>query len=255
VAMKVSFDGSQFENKVMSLAGIAGNETVWREIEDAWSAVLEDRGNLACMHMTDAMAFKGKFKGWPTSGRDFLVNGLLDVFDHYAHDPRLMSSSATVDLVAHKLSQRERNHPSPARLCIRFALPHILEWYESSPEHPLEQVELYFDRGEQFMRHIKADWESREMRRRYPAWEIVAIIAEVAMENSCAVQMADMIAWGRTQLALGMHWKHEHYVFAKRAADTIHGIYRKVDAKALSEANFKLEFSESLSRQFRSQRM
>jgi hypothetical protein len=255
--LRAYFDGSQTDGKCLTLACLAGDEATWSEVLSAWARVRKERGNPACLHMTDAMALKGDFAQWTSDARDFLVDGFLGVLNNFRHHARLHSFSCTVDLVAHERWKQIRRHPSPARLCARFVVPHMLDWYGKFDEPLLlpDSVDFFFDRSEPFMRHIHADWTSKKIRSRYLGWRLIRNVAPVIAENTPELQITDMIAWGRNRLQSGSHWEtDQHYTTAVRAANTLQGLYTVVDENALASSNFREEGFEALRRQPRKSR-
>src|SRR5437588_742726 len=202
--------------------------------------------------MTDLMALERDFKDWTIDKRDHLVDGLLNVFLEFREHPRVRSFACTVDLVAYRKWKQYRNLPPAARICARSAFPQMTAWYEKLPDLILEAIEAYFDRNEPFMRHIEPDWRSKELIKRYPGWGLVKTIVPVGMEHSPAIQMADVIAWGRNRLQAGSHWETDpHYTTAVRAANTISWQYQVFDEHPLATVNFRPEGYEAIDPQRR----
>lgn len=254
--LRAYFDGSQTDGECVTLACLAGDEAVWSELLEAWEQVRKERGNPPSLHMTDAMALRGDFAQWTSDARDFLVDGFLGVLNNFRNHPRLHSFSCTVDLVAHERWKNIRRHPSPARLCARFVVPHVLDWYGKFDDLLLlpNSVDFFFDRSEPFMRHIHADWTSKQIRNRYLGWRLIRNIAP-AVASTPELQMTDMIAWGRNRLMSGSHWEtDQHYAIAVRAANTVQFLHRLADEKALAKSNYREEGFEALNRQPRKSR-
>jgi hypothetical protein len=241
-ALKTYFDGSKSDSTFLTLACLATDETLWGEIESQWEDVRKNRGNPRFMHMADAMALEGEFKGWDEDKRNYLVDGFLNVFLAFRENPRIYSFTSSVDLVAHAKWKQARTLPSPARLCARTVFPQMMDWYGKLPDKILDAIECYWDRNEPFMRHIEQDWRSKEIRRWYPVWNLIRIIVPVDMEFSPALQMSDVIAWGRNRLECGSHWQTDpHYATAVRAANTIRWIHRRWDELPLSSFQYREE--------------
>jgi hypothetical protein len=247
VAFRAYFDGSKIKSRFVTLAGLAADETTWGEIEGAWEEVRKTRGNPRCIHMTDLMALEKDFKDWTGPDRDHLVDGLLNVFLAFQKNQRIRSFASSVDLVAHAKWKPKRNLPLPARMCARTAFPLMTDWYGKLPDLLLGAMEVYFDRNEPFMRHIHQDWTSKKLRSRFPGWEIVKYIGPAVVENTPALQMADVIAWGRNRLHSGSHWETDpHYTTVVRAANTIHWQFQLFDEHALATVDFKPDGYEAI---------
>src|SRR5260370_40585357 len=115
-------------------------------------------------------------------------------------------------------------------------------WYSNSRGVDIGHVEAFFDRNEQFLKQIHPDWTNHTIRERFPAWALVKTIAPVEMQNCPAIQMTDMIAWGRNRLESGSHWETDpHYTTAEQAANTIRWIHRLWNEQALFEFVYREE--------------
>jgi hypothetical protein len=73
-------------------------------------------------------------------------------------------------------------------------------WYGKFPDLIISPFEMFFDRGDPFLNVLMQQWNNREIKQRYPWWELVRTIAPVAMEDSPAVQAADVLAWSHNRL-------------------------------------------------------
>ena len=257
VMLRAYFDGSQTDGKCVTLACLAGDDPRWSGLVGAWEQVRKERGNPSCLHITDAMALQGEFAGWTPDARDFVVDGFLNVLNTFRSHPRLHSFTCTVDLTAHERWREIKNHSSPARLCARFVVPHVLEGYGKFDELLLvtDSVDFFFDRSESFMRHIYADWTSKQVRDRHLGWRLIRNIVTVVAETTPELQIADMIAWGWNRLLSGSHWEtDQHYATAVRAANTLQGLYRFIDGNALATSSFREEGFAATNRQTRKTR-
>ncbi len=267
VALKAYFDGGmgfvqeagKKKPKVMTLTCLAADESVWKELEPAWEQVRKDTGNPAYIHMADAMSLEGEvYKNWTPDQRDELLDGLWKTLRAFGKNPRLHSFTCTIDLIAYERWKKINNHPSPARLCVRNVFPVMLEWYGRFPDKIMGAIDAYFDRGEQFMRHIDADWKNKRIRKEYPAWNLIRTIAPVDMRVTPPIQMADMICWGYSrQKTVGENWRenlswHDRAVTCANAVDPI---YMHIGEEELSKHNYRPEGSEKYLRQHRSSRL
>lgn len=243
--VKAYFDGTKQDgtSKAVTLACLASDANTWTGIEQAWEDVRKNRGNPPYIHMTDAMALQGVFKDWAEEERDYLIDGLLNVFLSFRDHPRIHSFSCSVHLIPYERYKAERHLPETARLCARIVFPQMMEWhYKNLAGVDVGQVEAFFDRNEPFLRHIQPDWENHKIREQYPAWALVKAIAPAEMQNSPAIQMTDVIAWGRNRMESGSHWETDpHYATAVRAATAISWVHRPWNDEALSKFVYREE--------------
>ena len=245
LAIKAYFDGTKRDKtaRAITLACLASDEDTWGDIEKAWEEVRKSRGNPPCIHMTDLMALEEDFENWSEEERDYLVDGLLNVFLSFRGHPRIHSFTCSVHLSAYDRYKTQRHLPDPERLCTRIAFPQMLEWCVKVPRSDLiPPVEIFFDRDEPFLKQVHPDWTNRKIRQRYPMWGFIKTIAPVEMQYSPAIQMADVIAWGRNRLESGSDFNTDpHYATAVRAANTIRWIHRPWNEEALSKFVYREE--------------
>jgi hypothetical protein len=202
VVLKAYFDGSVSSSKAMTLAAIAADEATWSNFEPQWKYVLEDRGGASYSHMKEAMPLEGIFRGWQPENRDWLIQGLKDLIAEFNHAPKFRVFTCTVDLEAHARWKRQKQHPSPERLCARILFPRILDWYQRFPDPIVDVIEMFFDRNERFMGHIQTDWNNKKLRKRFPMLELIRTVAPAEMRLTPPIQAADMVAWARNRLAV-----------------------------------------------------
>jgi hypothetical protein len=186
----------------MTLAAIAADEAAWSSFEPQWKYVLGDRGGASYSHMKEAMPLEGTFKGWTPENRDWLIHGLRDLISEFNHMPRFRVFTCTIDLDAHARWKRQKQHPSPERLCARILFPRILDWYVEFSDPILDTLEIFFDQGEPYMGHIQNDWNNKKLRQKLPVLELIRTIAPADMRLTPPIQAADMVAWARNRLAV-----------------------------------------------------
>jgi hypothetical protein len=188
------------------------------------------------------MTRHGVYKDWSGEERDHLVDGLLGVLLSFRGNPNIFSFSCSVNLPDYENVRKEKRLPAPERMCTRLVFPHVMEWYSQLPRVDIGKVEAYFDRGEKFMRHVEQDWRNKRIRDRYAGWELVSSIEQATMEKTPALQIADVIAWGRNRLASGSHWDVDpHYATAVRACGSLHSIHRPIDRNGLVNFHWQEE--------------
>ena len=244
LAIKSYFDGSEVPEKALTLAAIGADEDTWAAMESLWDEVRKNRGNPAYIHMTDLMAIppQGIYKGWPKEDRDHLADGLLNVLLSFRGHPTVHAFTCSIKLADWESVRREKNLPTPERMCARMVFPHVMRWYVQLPRLDIGRMEAYFDRGEKFVRHIEPDWRSKKFRQKHPQWELVSSIGQAVMEKTTALQITDMVAWGRNRLTAGSHWESDpHYVTAVRACGSLYSIHRPIDKDGLRGFHYREE--------------
>lgn len=270
MALKAYFDGATgfiTENgkrspKSLTLTCLAADEQIWSQLEPEWEKVRKERGNPPFLHMADAMSLNGDiFGSWDEQRRDYLLDGLYSVLHGFGKNPRMHSFTCTIDLQAHARWKAIKNHPSPARLCTRYVCPVMFEWYARFPDPILSAMELYFDSGEPFMRHVDADWKNKKMKKEYPALEIIRTIAPVNMKITPPIQMADMICWGFSRQSVveisaeNVAAEYAYHTRAVTCANAVDGIWMEAREEELSKYKYPPEGSEQYMRQYRSARL
>lgn len=247
VPMAMYHDGATKDGRVITLACVAATEEVWGELEDAWKSGLKQFGDVPYLHMTDLWSLRGIYQGWSEDDRQALVYGMLSVLNSYMDNPWINSFACEVDLAAYERVKTVRNLPTPPRICARILFPRVTDWfYRPSAGAFVDAIDVFFDRNEPFMRHIRADWKSEKMRRLHPVWNLVRVVEEVSMELTPAVQMADMICWGYHRQATYDHprpWEidFEGHTAAVRCANAIRGQHHWVVEETLRRSKFKEE--------------
>src|SRR5258708_936594 len=241
LAVKSYFDGS-ISRRRMALAGIVADENTWCEVEERWEEVRKTRGNPPFIHMTYLMALEEMYEDWSEDDRDYLVDGLLNVLHFFRGSRSLRRFTCSVDRESHAELKRPKRLPSPDKLCARMLFPHVTEWYAEIPGVHIGEIQVYFDRNEPYIRHIREDWTSKKIRRKHPHWNLVKSITEAEMQSTPALQIADVIAWGCNRIDSGSHWETDpHYTTAVRAFGCLQGIHRPCDAQALSLFKYREE--------------
>jgi hypothetical protein len=244
MVVKSYFDGSVVANKSITLASIAADEVTWGELESRWEEVRVARGNPLYVHMTDLMALpmRGIYKEWSRDDRDYLMDGVLNALLSFRGNPNMFSFTCSINLRDYDGVRSEKRLPVPERMCARMVFPHVVEWYSKLPRVDIGKLEACFDRGEKFMRHIEQDWTNKQVRDRYPGWEVVGSINQAIMEKTPPLQITDVAAWGRNRLAAGSHWDIDpHYATAVRACGSLYSVHRPIDKDGLKNFHWREE--------------
>ena len=203
----------------MTLACIAATEEVWSQLQPAWESTCKERGDPDHIHMTDLWSMHKIYEGWSEEQRDYLVDGLVTTLTAFRDNPWIHLFVCEVDLAAHDRLKEQLNLPSPERLCARVLFPQIMDWfYRPSESLFVDTIDVFFDRGERFMRHIRADWESKKLRKQYPVWNLVRVIEAVNMKRTPPLQMTDFACWGHHRQATYIRPKPWEYDFEGHSA-------------------------------------
>ena len=197
MALKAYYDGcnDELNHDAVTLAGIAGTESVWQQFEPEWEKVLrkhlvKDR----ILHMTDLMAFQGSFSpeyGWDETQRRVLLIDLWNVMGKL-HDSHLVAYSCSVLLKDWQDASAKIPHlASPESICVNFCVGGLDLPMECANE--IKPVLLYFDHGEKFMRTVRRPWEKWKRQRGSLFRQIRSI--EHTDSEYYPIQAADILAW------------------------------------------------------------
>ena len=198
VALRSYFDGSgksnNRESKFLTLAGFAAENDLWDDFDNGWRSILRDQG-ATYLHMGEAIRFTGEYEGWDRDRVVSLVNGLVAFLAGMPSDHQFHGFQCSVDLAAYRAARKLKRIPSPERICARWGLSLILNWRDQWPAFPIETLDIFFDRNEEFLKHLARDWNDKQIRRQYPFYELIGTIAPVEMRRTPGVQAADLLAW------------------------------------------------------------
>jgi hypothetical protein len=240
-------DGANTEGRAMTLTCIAATEAVWPEIEMKWLQAKKQYGDPDYIHFTDLMALEGIYKGWSVDQRNDLVRGLIEALSSFMDHPQFHSFTCRVNLAAYDRWKVVRKLPNPARFCARIAFAPMVDWFYLPEQGAfVDVIDMFFDRNEPFMRHIRADWQSTAIRKKYPLWNLVRVIEDVEMKKTPPLQIADMVCWGFHRQGTYTHpqpWvvDFENYTIAVRASNAVRGEFREVGESALAHGTFREE--------------
>jgi hypothetical protein len=204
MVLKSYHDGSGKSGETVTLCGIAGTESVWREFEPLWEDVLrkhlvKDRQ----LHMVDLMSLSRNFSrdnGWDEAQQIALLVDLWSVFGKL-RDKHLIAYCCTVLLPDWNKAKSEiLNLCSPESICVNFCVGGLSLPTESMNDR--KPVSLYFDRGEKFMRKVRRVWERRRNCKGTVFYQIGTI--DTVDREYYPLQAADMIAWTYDQEQRGL---------------------------------------------------
>ena len=205
--LKAYFDGSgknDLATKQLTLGGLVASHIIWTDFEKGWREVLKSHSSNV-FHTTDAMALRGDFKSWTNSKVDGLIKDLLNMAASF-WGRNMYVKTCTIDLDDYrKLKTRIPDLRTPEEICVNFCCGSGLPPDDANPNAEFQEVEFYFDVGEQFRKNIQRSWD-RLRARKTPGWsaQVKAIDTAVASETP-ALQAADLVAW----IAAAQHRKIE----------------------------------------------
>jgi hypothetical protein len=213
-AITVYFDGSGDSRpgtgtRFIVLAGVGAESKLWPEFAARWQHALERwgpaRGVRGCrhLHMVEAAHLTKSFArtaGWTREKVRQLTNELLnECVAPYAAEGRLIGGTCAVDLDAFRTACAERpslpgKYRDPESICVKAVLG-IAESLLVPPEGGYipdgATAELYFDRGERFLRAMDRVWRKRRHEPRFQHIKRVQTVASTAP----GIQLADFMAY------------------------------------------------------------
>ena len=233
MGLRAFFDGSNSGGgwrtaNFITLASFAVDDSVLSAFNDDWKRVLTGDGSRPAVdyiHMKELRKGSGNFandKGWTDELRGRLVVELLMYLQHL-DKKRTMIFVVSVDCAAHRRLVASGYPLIPyLELCNYFCSKRVLGWY-TSPQYPglTSGAEFIFDRSEPFRHHFETLCRSKKrgdpgMSGHTAHWQMVTSIRESDIAQSPALQVADMVAWGRNRQICadeGDFMKHLHKLF------------------------------------------
>ncbi|MFL6352035.1 MAG: DUF3800 domain-containing protein [Bryobacteraceae bacterium] len=194
IVLKGYLDGSgkceDPASRLLTLAGIFADESIWGVIEPRWDAVLQKHGT-PYSHMKELLRNDGPFVGWEEKRkRDFV----RDLFDCLSVEDRssFIAASLTIDLAGYrKVANGNRTaKPAPA-VCVDFCMTHAFAHRDFSKR----RSEIFFDRGESFIKFLERIWSRKKADA--SSWaSYVATLNTADMSQVLPIQIADLLAWG-----------------------------------------------------------
>jgi hypothetical protein len=209
VAIKAYCDGSGKSDdpvsQYLTLAGCIATPEAWDAFEKRWGEVLA-RNGCDYLHMQEANALQGAFstaKGWTA----LRVSALLLDFASCSFSTETLeaqgtfvSAHCTVNLPDYRRAAETypqlRNY-RPEQFCVTHVVNVAASMLPNDSSRPLGKdgtAELYFDKGEPFMKYIDREWRQKP-RKRHPNWELVSSLVPVDSRTVYGVQAADFLAW------------------------------------------------------------
>lgn len=204
IVFRTYFDGSGKEDdpnaKFVTLVGIAAEEDDWSWFENTWRQLLKDRGNPGYMHMAEAIRSSGAFDGWTPEKVDFLVHGLTGLLREMRKD-RFRAFRCSIEIEPWKRWAKHFKLKPIPRVCAKWTFRQACLWYAGFPERAiLQKIDAFYDRNEDFLRYVHADWKSNKKNPREPWWSLVSTVAPADSKLVPSLQAADALAWSHNRL-------------------------------------------------------
>lgn len=203
--MKAYCDGSgnARTSNVLVLAGVAADESVWKQFEPEWDRVLKDRDPIApYLHMKEVASGSKPFRnkdGWDDTKREFLVRDCL-MYAQSLDKQLFRTFVSSIEMPAYRrLKQQYSNFPSVATLSNKAVSIRVFRWYiENFPNWKQAELYYFFDQNEIFAGPFRMLWKRRERRMRrglYNPWSLIRNVETANMRFTPQLQLADLIAW------------------------------------------------------------
>lgn len=185
------FDGSGMGSdcRTLVLSAVGGSDEAWKAFDDEWRLALAEL-QIHEWHSTDYFRRRTKPRTVP--------DVLLDVV--VRHTKREFNCiSFAVDKGAAETAHRQYPTavPSASKMLVDLCLSGIGCSVEDRGQP--DRVRILFDRGEPFIRHLKADWQDgrKELRRiREEGWpRQVPEIEPARSKDYPGLQVADLLSW------------------------------------------------------------
>jgi hypothetical protein len=194
----------------ITLAGYAATPEIWREVESVWRRVLADnstRPEADYLHMWQANALSDEFalaKGWTKDKVDSLLNDLSNrcLSPYGTREPieeSLVGAVCTVEIDDYLRAQNECPYlqgMAPEEVCVNYLAEVALKLLPGDPSGHMGKrgsVDMYFDRGERFMRTIYGPWQQH--RKKSGSLKLINKIEQASSERVVGLQAADFLAW------------------------------------------------------------
>jgi len=201
MTLRAYCDGSRTDGVSSTLACVAASDELWKEFDADWRFILRERGNAPYLHMKEAMPLTGPFADWDEANRDALVQGCRDLLVIYSARPQFRIFTCVVDLAAHSRWAKEKHMSSPEALSVWIVFQQMMGWYSGFKEPLVEPLDLYFDRGERYLRYIHNRWQKKTLHKEQPMWRFIRTLEPLDMPKHTPLQCADLIAWSRNRLS------------------------------------------------------
>lgn len=212
--MKVFYDGSFGEDekgdKWITLAGIAGTDSLWADFDRKWDKMLKSRYPIApFIHMIELMNDEDPFEpavGWTSENKSQLIGDAIELMSQMKKAEFRMAWSSINESALTRLRQEGLDLSSDPLIHVTadcfFATVGV--YLTNVPDATQEPLYVFYDRGEKFLRKFKHKWLHGRTKHGCPSdpenwWDSFADVQELDLKNHFGLQAADMIAWGTSR--------------------------------------------------------
>jgi hypothetical protein len=203
MAVAAYFDGAGKEHdattKAVTLASYYATESAWNTFDKAWREMLT-RQSVPYLHMLKLDNYEGPFKRF-RDDPDAKLSLLADAFATIATQD-IRGNACSVRLVSGIDNRKWLRKNSIKRIelqcvdsCLAWTL--LAVWGD--------EIQLYFDKGENFAGALFNVINHRRTKYVYPALRRVSVAIAVNGENLPGIQAADMLAFSVNQLYVPDH--------------------------------------------------
>jgi len=239
--LKTYFDKSNDEQKpTMTLACVAGTDSMWKEIDGGWVEILGRHDPPAAYwHTFEAVHFQGIYareKGWDETKVAGLMNTLFSYLQVVGTREKYAQFTCTLDMNAYrKLHDEGYQMEAPPELLANACLDRIIQWYLFEYKGIDLESQLFFDTGEPFEPIIHAKWEQEiEDSKRtgiFGKWSHIKYVGTAPHWITPGIQVADLAAWANSRESNEFVDSYKHLALAMRSLLPSH--WAKVDERQL----------------------
>jgi hypothetical protein len=238
--------GNVGTSDVVVLAGVAADESVWRQFEPEWDRILKDRDPVApYLHMNEVASGAGAFRnkdGWNDTKRESLVRDCL-MYAQKLDKQLFRTFVSSVEMPPYRrLKQQHAKFPSIPMLSNKAVAIRMFRWYiENFSNWKQAEIYYFFDQNEIFASPFKTLWQRRQRKTRrglYNPWDLIKNVETANMRFTPQLQFADLIAWAHhrklTPASQGQKWSELH-VFTDAVLPFTRRDYREQDLLVIAQ--------------------
>ena len=204
VSIRSYLDGgnqADAQYETLTLCAVAGTEIQWKNAEQCWIETLSKYG-VDFLHTTDVLTLNHPYTreaGWSHEKANALLNSCVDVIERCKARPEdswphgIMPISFSIFL--RDFDKAVREHGVTGRPELHLAMCCVQMCAHWADYREMNRLQFFFDLGEPFYGHTRDRWLSTRARKEETLWHHVSAITEVAMQETPALQIADMVAW------------------------------------------------------------
>jgi len=182
---------SQTGECVLWLAGYLNSAGDWAMFSQAWDDELKQAPSIGYLKMSEALFFKGEFKGWDTAQRDEKLRGFARVIRHF--QPASFGMSISLAQFDKWVSGKGPHGLSAYYLCAHMVIQKVAEFAKSRDLIP--PIDFFFDQhdGLNSTLNLVKDALVENMPRQQRRMVGGAFFRDD--KDVLPIQAADMLAW------------------------------------------------------------